>query len=87
MSTSEAKVYLFLYRANGERFLADDDVGVAPRPGDIVTIKYTHSDKSGVPVRSKILRTREDITWQDVLLNYKSGLSRIRSPSGNLSPS
>ena len=43
------------------------------RVGEIVTFTFSHFDKFGLPVRPRLQRKRTDVTWQDVVENYKQG--------------
>ena len=56
------------------------------RLGEIVTFSFSHFDKSGLPVRPKLQRRRTDVTWQDVVDNFRLGLPMKKSLSGILSP-
>ena len=61
-------------RANGYMFPAPLNIeqkgtGGKVKVGDVVTFSYLNfSAKSGLPVEPKILMTRNDVTWTDVLL-------------------
>jgi hypothetical protein len=41
-----------------------------PSLGDIVTFSYETSARRELPVQPEIYRTRTDVSWQDVVLNY-----------------
>jgi hypothetical protein len=50
--------------------------------GEIVTFTFSHFDKYGLPVRPKLQRRRADVTWQEVVENFRLGRPVRKSLSG-----
>jgi len=56
------------------------------RLGEIVTFTFSHFDKYGLPVRPKLQRKRTDVTWPEVVENFRLGLPVKKSLPGTLLP-
>lgn len=42
----------------------------APKAGDIVTFSYENYTRRAVPVNPKLVRTRFDLSWKQVVAEY-----------------
>lgn len=39
------------------------------KKGDIVTFSYDHFSSKGIPVKPKLVKIRNDITWKELVAN------------------
>jgi hypothetical protein len=67
--------FFFFCRPNKVKFVIDAQAYEStpkPIPGDVVTFSYQHYTKLLTPVNPKIERIRGDLSWQEILHNYKN---------------
>jgi hypothetical protein len=74
----------FFYRPNGIDF-AVPMPDVELKIGDVVTFAYDNYSHRSAPVNPTIIRSREDITWKDILFDFRHNLVTQPQKSNGLS--
>lgn len=73
------------FRPNGNIFTVpfEDNQVANLKMGDVVTFAFENSLRRGVPLNPKIVKLRNDISWQDVIRSYKKDTAYL---NGNYNP-
>lgn len=73
-------LFLFLIRPNGSVFsVAAQNVQVEVKTGDVVTFSYESNSRRDAPVNPTIYRVRTDLSWDDVVLNFRKEKRQLNS--------
>lgn len=77
---------LIRIRANGTTFTAvvdcdASDIARFPKKGDVVTFDFFKFSNLGRPVSARIVKIREDVTWEKVLYDFEHHIPHPQTES------
>jgi hypothetical protein len=60
----------------------EEETGMSIRRGDIVTFSYESYSRRALPTEARILRVREDTTWEKIVFDYSQQIPKSQVLSG-----